>query len=199
MPLLPCSPPTECPPNKDFIFCSPVQSQRLSLQLSPSIINLSGMRQGPVEAGSFQHQGGGEAVLLQEGGDSHLLQSVCMHVRACLLCMHVHVSSLLPSSRAPARCLLTSFTLKRRALRGRTLSSACSPLSLDSGSHSTAALGYQCVSCFWTTGPTPWQPTPRGGGPARHHLHLPEWLLLGHRNVETKQLFLGQEKKALIL
>lgn len=55
---LPSSPSTECPPNKDFIFCSESQSQRLSLEFSPSTINLSGMREGPAEAAGFQHQGG---------------------------------------------------------------------------------------------------------------------------------------------
>ncbi|CAK7317306.1 hypothetical protein VULLAG_LOCUS20369 [Vulpes lagopus] len=48
LPPFPCSPTTECPPNKDFIFCSEVQSQRLSLQLFPSIADVPGMRQGPV-------------------------------------------------------------------------------------------------------------------------------------------------------
>ena len=37
---LPCSPTTESPPNKDFTFCSDVQSQRLSLKLFLTITNI---------------------------------------------------------------------------------------------------------------------------------------------------------------
>lgn len=62
-----CSSTTESPPNKDFIFSSGVQGQRQSPQLFPSILNISGGTEGPVQAGSRQHQAGGTALCTIKG------------------------------------------------------------------------------------------------------------------------------------
>lgn len=85
-----CSSTTESPPNKDFIFSSGVQGQRQSPKLFPSILNISGGTEGPVQAGSRQHQDGGTA--LQD-------QRVCMCVHVVFVCCHC---LLLPKPRQGA-------------------------------------------------------------------------------------------------
>lgn len=72
-----CSSTTKSPPNKDFIFSSEMQSQRLSLKLCPSILNISGKREEPAGAGSrhhHHHRGGGAALRVPRGW----LLSVCV-------------------------------------------------------------------------------------------------------------------------
>ena len=86
-----CSSTTESPPNKDFIFFSGVQGQRQSPQLFPSNLNISGGTEGPVQAGSQQHQGGGTALCTIKG-----CACVCGHVFLCCHCL------LLPKPRQGA-------------------------------------------------------------------------------------------------
>lgn len=133
----PMLPVTVSPPNKDCIFYSDVQRQRLPLKLSPSIINESGVRWGKQVADNTKV--GGQLCTFH--GSDHTAAAEC--ARVCVLTAS--------SSNATAGRLLASFTLERRG-PWAWLSPVSTPF-LKGRENLTAWLPFaaRCVSCFWTT------------------------------------------------
>lgn len=122
----PCSPVTVSPPNKDFIFYSDVQRQRLPLKFSPSIINESGVGWGKQVADNTKV---GDSSAPSKQVITQQLQSV--RVCVCPHCLFLQCYS---------RCLRASFTLERTGPWGMTFSRVCSLLEGKRKSHSMATL-----------------------------------------------------------